>query len=185
MKDKAFNIDCMMRFVIDRRPRTRNGVTAPLRNDRYNLASVFGSWEGIEKMKTAKGFVYLTKIPASKRRDLPVNAPEYNFNLHPAGYANKTINFSGLYMTLKVRGVVCASGWPEVGETTCKGTPNPFYNEREDGYIFVFAQDNSYFDLIVIKDGKGNIDYMRDAVALGRFDEEISAAREQLKPYVI
>lgn len=106
--------------------------------------------------------------------------------------AKGSLNFTGLkewFENGKLSGF--AYGYPSNKPTYSKDNkPNPFYDYRNDGYLFVVHQDQSNpenlipteIELIVLEGVKVLISSYCKQLAMGGFDEALTDLRKQAKP---
>lgn len=105
--------------------------------------------------------------------------------------AKDSLNFTGLkewFVDGKLSGY--AYGYPYDKEAySKKGRPNPFYEYRKDGFLFLVHQDEdepdniipSYIELVVLKGAKLLISSYCKQLEMGGFDEVLAELRKQAK----
>ncbi|MEO5238924.1 hypothetical protein ABH055_10290, partial [Bacteroides ovatus] len=102
--------------------------------------------------------------------------------------AKDSLNFTGLkdyFVDGKLSGF--AYGYPLATETySSKQKPNPFYDYKDDGYLFIIHQDKNantvrptVIELIVLDGAKVLISSYCKQLMMGGFDEAIKFLREQ------
>lgn len=106
--------------------------------------------------------------------------------------AKGSLNFTGLkewFVNGRLSGF--AYGYPSNKPTYSKDNkPNPFYDYRNDGYLFVVHQDQSNpenlipteIELIVLEGAKVLISSYCKQLVMGGFDEALENLRKQVKP---
>ena len=106
--------------------------------------------------------------------------------------AKGSLNFTGLkewFVNDKLSGF--AYGYPSNKPTYSKDNkPNPFYDYRNDGYLFVVHQDQSNpeniipteIELIVLEGAKVLISSYCKQLVIGGFNEALENLRKQAKP---
>lgn len=106
--------------------------------------------------------------------------------------AKGSLNFTGLkewFVNGRLSGF--AYGYPSNKPTYSKDNkPNPFYDYRNDGYLFVVHQDQSNpenlipteIELIVLEGAKVLISSYCKQLVMGGFDEALENLRKQAKP---
>ena len=106
--------------------------------------------------------------------------------------AKGSLNFTGLkewFENGKLSGF--AYGYPSNKPTYSKDNkPNPFYDYRNDGYLFVVHQDQSNpenlipteIELIVLEDARVLISSYCKLLVIGGFNEALENLRKQAKP---
>ncbi len=108
--------------------------------------------------------------------------------------AKDSLNFTGLkeyFVDGKLSGF--AYGYPLAAKTySSKQKPNPFYEYKDDGYLFIVHQDKNagtvpeqirptIIELIVLEGAKVLISSYCKQLMMGGFDEAIKSLREQAK----
>lgn len=108
--------------------------------------------------------------------------------------AKNSLNFTGLkdyFVNGRLSGF--AYGYPLSAETYgSKRKPNPFYNFRDDGFLFIVHQDQtattapekikpSSIELVVLDGAKVLISSYCKMLQIGGFDEALAALRKQAK----
>lgn len=108
--------------------------------------------------------------------------------------AKNSLNFTGLkdyFVNGRLSGF--AYGYPLSAETYgSKRKPNPFYNFRDDGFLFIVHQDQtattapekikpSSIELVVLDGAKVLISSYCKMLQMGGFDEALAALRKQAK----
>ncbi|MBK6782790.1 MAG: hypothetical protein IPG79_02835 [Saprospiraceae bacterium] len=63
------------------------------------------------------------------------------------------------------------------------GSPNPLFEYRNDGYLFLINQDYSEIELFVIPDGRNLISSYYQKFIDGGFDDELKKLRQQAKDF--
>ena len=106
--------------------------------------------------------------------------------------AKGSLNFTGLkewFVNGRLSGF--AYGYPSNKPTYSKDNkPNPFYDYRNDGYLFVVHQDQSNpknlipteIELIVLEDARVLISSYCKLLVIGGFNEALENLRKQAKP---
>ena len=102
--------------------------------------------------------------------------------------AKNSLNFTGLkeyFQDGEISGF--AFGYPDDKPTSSsKNKPNPFYEYREDGYLFLIHQDENNpqnlipvsIELMVLEGAKVMISSYCKMLSLGGFDEALMSARK-------
>jgi hypothetical protein len=161
---------------------TRNGVTTPRKQPRYDLVSMAGYWASLDRLKNHKGQLYFNLIPTDKNeyRKKDGTTPEYYLQCTPA--KSKAINFSGIrFQYENGQETVFASGEPSDREKLKGGVVNPMYSNRADGFLFLFSKDMQRLEVLVIDNGRLLIDAYRKQIASGGMDEVLNTLRRQSK----
>lgn len=155
----------------------------------YVRTKAFGCYLPLSRLKCArghnKGKVILYLLP--KGENQPNNAPSMKLQ------AVKSINFTGLKDCFTLSG--CAYGYPN-GEKTysSKKMPNPFYENRNDGYLFLFHTQEDVsgngvgnkvipgsFELLIFDNAKPIIASYCQQMKLGQFNALLSECRNRAR----
>jgi hypothetical protein len=161
---------------------TRKGFAEPRKQPRYDLTAVAGYWEALDKLKNFKGQLFFNLIPTDKNecRKQDGTTPEYYLQCTPA--KSKSINFSGIrFQHADKKETVYAAGEPSDRQTLKGGVNNPMYDQRNDGFLFLFSNDMQTLEVLVIEGGRLLIDAYRKQLSLGGFDEVLQLLRRQVK----
>lgn len=154
----------------------RNNIHLDSKNKRYDLIKYQGYSKGIEALVTLKGLFYLTLLDTrgiikgheDRMAEKRLQAP-------------KSVNFSSIYMTDKVTsdGLLIAFGNPPKGKSYGGKTPrpNPFYDERNDGFVFLISPDWKWMEIVIVRDGEPLIQSYCQKFADGKLDECLASLR--------
>jgi hypothetical protein len=63
------------------------------------------------------------------------------------------------------------------------GKPNPQFEFRNDGYLFLVNTDYTEIEVLVITDGRNLISSYYQKMIDGGFDDELKILREQARPF--
>ena len=58
------------------------------------------------------------------------------------------------------------------------------YNQRNDGFLFLFSQDMGRLEILIIDGGRNLIDAYRKQLSYGGFDEILNEMRRNATPFV-
>ncbi len=158
----------------------RNGTVEPRKHPRYDLVAMAGYWPALDKLKTRDGKVYFNLVPSDKNRNRQQGgtAPDYYLQCNPAKMGS--VNFSGVrFYTDEGRLTSVASGEPYDKEKLRSGMPNPMYEQRKDGFLFLFSDDRERLEVLVLEDGLRFIDAYRKQLYFGEFDDILNDMRRQ------
>ncbi|MDR1973701.1 MAG: hypothetical protein LBQ31_03390 [Bacteroidales bacterium] len=93
------------------------------------------------------------------------------------------INFSSIYfLNLTIGTTLIGYGEPPKNQFFKNGKLNPFYENRNDGYLFTINSDYSTIEILIVSNGRYLIQGAAKQLADGKFDEAIKTIREQAKP---
>lgn len=147
---------------------------------KYTIVAQAGFFPVMESLKGRDGQVSFNLMEKLKEG---ANVPAMRLQ------AKNSLNFTGLkdyFENGKLSGF--AYGYPLDKETYSKDNkPNPFYEYRNDGYLFLVHQDHNTpnsiiptcIELIVLEGAKVLISSYCKQLVMGGFNEDIKALREQ------
>lgn len=157
---------------------TQKGKKTP----RYTIVARAGYFPALESLTGRDGQISMNLMEKLKEG---ANVPSMRLQ------AKNSLNFTGLkdyFIDGKLSGF--PYGYPLDKETYSKDNkPNPFYEYRNDGYLFVIHQDSSdpanliptCIELIVLEGAKVLASAYCQQLAMGGFNEVIKALREQAR----
>ncbi len=164
---------------------TRKSITAPRKQPRFDLVSMYGHWEALEKLGNYKGLLFMNLIPTGKNehRKQDGTTPEYYLQCTPA--KSKAINFSGIrFLYTDGKETTFASGEPSDRDKLKGGIDNPMYNQRNDGFLFLFSQNMERLEILIIDGARNLIDAYRKQLSCGGFDEVLNDMRRNATPFM-
>jgi hypothetical protein len=160
----------------------RKGVIEQRKYPRFDLTHIAGYWQSVDRLKNYKGQLYFNLIPTDKNdnRKQTGTAPEYYLQCTPA--KSKAVNFSGIrFLYSDGQETVFASGEPSDRKTLKNGAANIMYDQRNDGFLFLFSENMQILEILIIEDGRLLIDAYRKQLSLSGFDEALQQLRQQAK----
>lgn len=155
---------------------TQNGKKTP----KFTIIMQAGYYPPMEQLKGRDGKISMYLMEKLKEGD---NVPSMRLQ------AVKSLNFTGLkeyFQDGKLSGF--AYGYPLDSETYSKGSkPNPFFDYRQDGFLFKVYQDSSdpksvvpaCIELIVLEGAKVLISAYCKQLVMGGFEDALQTFREQ------
>ena len=156
---------------------TTNGLKIP----KYTITAQAGYYPPMELLRGRDGFISMNLMEKLSEGN---NAPELRLQ------AKGSLNFTGLkeyFIDGKLSGF--AYGYPPDEPTYAKKNPkpNPFYNYRQDGFLFIVYQDEkcpaeiipTSIELVVLEGAKVLISAYCKQLVMGGFDEALAALRKQ------
>lgn len=158
---------------------TQEGKKTP----KYTIVGAAGYYPPMELLRGTDNKVSMNLMNKLKEGD---DVPSMRLQ------AKRSLNFTGLkewFTNGKLSGF--AYGYPFNKPTYSKEEkPNPFYDYRNDGYLFVVHQDQSNpenlipteIELIVLEGARVLISAYCKQLVMGGFDEALSELRKQAKP---
>ena len=153
----------------------KEGIKTP----QYTIVAEAGYYAPMESLKGKDGRVSMYLQNQRKERD---DIPAMWLQ------AKKSLNFTGLksyFIDGEISGF--AYGYPNNEKTySKKAIQNPFYEYREDGFLFLFSNDKtgvlpSRIELIVLEGAKVLIAAYCKQLVMGGFDKALKLLRIQAK----
>jgi hypothetical protein len=92
------------------------------------------------------------------------------------------LNFSSIYID-DLDYPEIGYGYPNAKRLLSNGKPNPLFDFRNDGYIFLINKDYTEIELFIIQDGRNLISSYYQKFIDGGFDDEVRLLRLQAKPF--
>lgn len=172
------NIKCYVRFDIV--PLKSNGKPYAEDSPRYDCAAFIGYYPELEAQRNKQGVLncYLMRKSHSPSFKQGTSTPEMRLQIQGN-------NFTGLkcyWIDGKFTGF--AYGNPDTREFFDSKKPNPFYECKDDLYLFIINQDTdnikpSSIEMLVLKDSRVEADRYRSQLMKGGFDDELKTFRDQ------
>jgi hypothetical protein len=166
---------------------------------RYEVTAQAGYFKPLEAIKNAKGEVVMYYQRNDKCN--PNSTSETRIQ------CKDSVNFSSVFlMNLKIGETLIGYGEPQKekmlnpqkkkgkdGKVTLIERTNPFYENRNDGYLFIIAPDTDLnglevlkapptIEILIVPDGRYLIQGTAKQLADGQFDEALKQMRETAKP---
>ena len=154
---------------------TENGKKTP----KYTIIGESGYYPSMEHLRGRDNKISMNLMEKLKEGS---NVPSMRLQ------AKNSLNFTGLkdyFIDGEISG--CAYGYPDDKPTySSKNKPNPFYDYREDGYLFLIHQDENNpqnlipisIELMVLEGAKAVISGYCKMLSQGGFDEALMSARK-------
>jgi hypothetical protein len=164
----------------ERKNVTQKGVTKPRKQPRYDLCFSHGNWNALDRLKNNKGELFFNLIPSDKNAHRKRNdtTPEYYLQCTPS--KSKAVNFSGIrFLYAENCRTAFASGEPSPLPQLTGNVANPMYEQRNDGFLFIFSDNMDILEILIIDNGRSLIDIYRKQLAVGHFNEILEKLREQ------
>ena len=92
------------------------------------------------------------------------------------------LNFSSIYID-DTDFPEIGYGYPNANRLLSKGSKNPLFEFRNDGYLFLINKDYSEIELLIIPDGRNLISSYYQKLIDGGFDDELKNLRQQAKDF--
>lgn len=161
---------------------TRNGITAPRKQPRFDLTLLAGYWPSLDKLKNCKGQIFFNLIPTEQNqyRKQEGCVPEYYLQIRPA--KSKSINFSGIrFQYQEGKKLMFASGEPSTEKILKGGVINPMFENCNDGFLFLFSDNMEQVEIVIVENGRTLIDAYRKQLSMGGLNYHLDELRRQAK----
>jgi hypothetical protein len=153
-----------------------NKIKSKARLDCISIADmVAGNYKGLTNFVNSKGQLFFYKTAC---RDF-VNTD--NKRLAEWSLTNN-LNFSSIYID-DLDFPEIGYGYPNAKRFLSNGSPNPLFEYRNDGYLFLINKDYSEIELLIIPDGRNLISSYYQKLIDGGFDDELRQLRKQAKAF--
>jgi len=143
---------------------------------RLDCISFTGNYQGLTFFVNSKGQLFFYKTPA---RDF-VNTDSKR--LSEWSLTNSSLNLSSIYIE-DMDYPEIGYGYPNAKRLLSNGSPNPLFQFRNDGYLFIINKDYTEIELLIIPDGRNLISSYYQKLIDGGFDDEIRELRNQAKSF--
>ncbi|MDR0793927.1 MAG: hypothetical protein LBE82_11510 [Chitinophagaceae bacterium] len=171
-------IDCYLKLVRDTSPK-KGG--AERKTPTYVVTEQAGYFKPLQTITNPKGEI----VMYWQNNDVcnPNSKSETRLQCSYKG----SVNFSSIYMKqLKIGETLIGYGNPPVTKELKngkKGTkPNPFYENKEDGYLFLIAPDLQTLEILVVPKAGNIISGIAKQLADGQLNEALQQIRNTAKP---
>jgi hypothetical protein len=137
----------------------------------YFTDMVAGNYKGLTKFVNHKGQLFFYKTQC---RDF-VNTDSKR--LAEWSLTGNGLNFSSIY----IDDLDCPEigyGYPNANRLLSNGSPNPLFDFRNDGYLFLMNKDYSEIEMLIVLDGRNLISSYYQKLIDGGFDEELKKFRQ-------
>jgi hypothetical protein len=156
--------------------RTANKIRSKARVDCIVYTDLIpGGYQGLTNFVNYKGQLYFFKTPC---RDF-VNTDRKRL---AEWSLTNGLNLSSIYIE-DFDYPEIGYGYPNANRLLSNGSPNPLFEFRNDGYLFLVNKDYSEFELLIIPDGRNLISGYYQRMIDGGFDNEVKRIRDQAKPF--
>jgi hypothetical protein len=155
--------------------RVANKIRSKARLDCISFTDLSGNYKGLTNFVNHKGQLFFYKTLC---RDF-INTDSKRL----AEYSlTNDLNFSSIYIDdLDIPEV--GYGYPNAKRHLGNGSPNPLFEFRNDGYLFLVNKDYSEIELFIIPDGRHLISSYYQRFLDGGFDDEVCQLRKQAKVF--
>ena len=94
-----------------------------------------------------------------------------------------SVNFSSVYLqNMKIGETLIGYGEPPQTKELKGSKQNPFYENREYGYLFLIAPDLNTIEIIIVPNGRYLIQGVAKQLEDGQFNEALKQIRDTAKP---
>ena len=143
---------------------------------RYVATAQAGYFKPLEAIKNAKN-----EIVMYYQRNDNCN-PNSTAETRLQCYCKGTINFSSVYLqSLKIGETLIGHGEPPQMERFKNGKPNPFFESKADGYLFLITPDLSTIEILIVPQGRQLIRGYAAKLADGVLNEALNELRKSAK----
>ncbi len=157
--------------------RAANKIRSKARLDCISFTDrVAGGYKGLKNFVNSKGQLFFYKTPC---RDFVHTDSK---RLSEWSLTGGGLNFSSIY----IDDLDCPEigyGYANANRLLSNGSPNPLFEFRNDGYLFLINKDYSEIELLVIPDGRNLISSYYQKLIDGGFDDELESLRNEAKKF--
>ncbi|HMS29269.1 MAG TPA: hypothetical protein PKD32_05430 [Saprospiraceae bacterium] len=156
--------------------KAQNGIKVGAIVPRYDCIAVAGNYKGLEAFTNQKGVMSFYLTPS--REVIETNNKRYAEYCLTGG---KSLNFGSLYKFIDYPNFAYSypNKKPFVGQ---KREPNPLYPFGNDLYLILTDKEYTYFEILVIEQGRNLAEHYLQLLIEGNFDTEIQKMRVEAKP---
>lgn len=146
---------------------------------RYVVTARAGYFKPLQSIRSAKNEI----VMYYQRNDKCNPNSTAETRLQCADRANKnSVNFSSIYFCdLKIGETLIGYGEPPQAKVLKGGKPNPFYENRADGYLFIVAPDEKTIEILIVPQGRQLIRGYAAKLADGQLNEALNELRKSAK----
>ena len=172
----------------------RHKIKLECKTPRYDLTYNDGYFKPLEALKNSKGQIFFNLLKTKGIIDAPDNRrAAYWLQCSSPPTPIKSVNFSSVFtLNTKNKDYIIAYGEPPQGKLLKSATdkegkkierPNPFFENGNDGYIFLVALDFSTIEILIITDGRYLIHGNASRLSDGHFANALETMRNTAKPF--
>lgn len=163
--------------VLPNEVKAKHKIKLDAKIKRFDCIRFAGYYKGIEPFKNKKGMFieFLT----------PANTMVHTTDERRAEYVlqNNSQNFSSIYTLLQPEFIGFAWGEPNNKKNLSNGKPNPMYEFKNDGFLFIINPDFTRIELLIIESGRYTIQGYLKQLAAGEFNEALQQMRTTAKTF--
>jgi len=162
---------------LERRQSTKKDGSAS-KTPRYIATAQAGYFKPLQSIKNPKGQIVMYH---QKNRDCNPNS-----TAPTRLQCNGSINFSSVYLeNLTIGETIIGYGEPpqtkELKDSKKGSKPNPFFESKEDGYLFLISPDQQTIEILIVPNSRYVIQGFCKKLADGQFDEALKQMRDTAK----
>jgi hypothetical protein len=166
----------------------RHKIKLESKTPRLDLLAYAGYYPPLERLKSSKGQIFFNLL----KTDGIINSPDnrragYSLQCSSPPAPIKSVNFSSIFiLEAQNNDFIIAYGEPPQGKLLkpAKGKDgkpiqrqNPFFENANDGYLFLISLDYTTIEILVIPDGR----YLIKSYAIMLIDGKLSGALETIR----
>ena len=159
----------------------RNYIKVGAKVPRLDLTRLAGYYKPLQSLTNKNGQIYLYIQEAKDR----INSPdERRAERYLQG--KDSLNFSSVYLLQHPdpESPFIGYGNPDRSKTFSKNhKPNPFYDNRDDGFLFLIAPDWKTVEILVVTNGYNTIQGNAKGLADGVYNEALETMRAAAKTF--
>ncbi len=156
----------------------RNGIKTGAKIPRFDCVRISGNYEPLNHLKNPQGQIFLK---LNKTKGI-IRSPDNRRADCFLGAIGNYLNFSSVFLLDNSiegnKNIKVGYGNPNRDKTFGKDKkPNPFYNYKEDCFLFLITPDWLTIEILVVSDGYNTMLASAKALADGVYNEELKTMR--------
>ncbi len=160
----------------------RNKIKVGAKIPRYDVTAMAGYYKPLEQLRNPKGQIYFNLNPT---KGIINSSDQRRADRYLQGI--NSYNLTSVYLldyTTNANDYIFAYGNPNGGATFGgkKKRPNPFFENRNDGFLFVITPDWQTIEMLVILNGANTILGNAKALEDGVYSSQLETIRATAKP---
>lgn len=159
----------------------RNNIKVGAKVPRLDLTRLAGYYKPLQSLTNKNGQIFIYIQEAKDR----INSPdERRAERYLQG--KDSLNLSSVYLLRRStpESPFVGYGNPDRSKTFSKShKPNPFYECRDDGFLFLIAPDWQTIEILVVTNGYNTIQGNAKGLADGAYNEALETMREAAKSF--
>jgi hypothetical protein len=163
--------------VLPDEAKTKHKIKLEAKVKRFDCIRFSGYYKGIEPFLSPKGMLFMY----CQKANTMVNASDERLTDYVL--QSNSLNFSSIYPLLTPEFTGFAYGEPNNKKHLSNGKPNPIYEFKNDGFLFIINPDYTKIELLIIESSRYTIQGYLKQLANGEFDEALQQMRATAKPF--